>query len=556
MTLQYTPIAVMSLLTAGLAVVLAWAVWHRRTVPGRTAFAGLMLAAGEWALMRTLEAAAVEMTAKIFWAKLEYPGIVSVSVFWLIFVLRYTDFGSWLTRRRRHQLVLWIVPAITLALALTNEWHHLIWTTITPSPTRPTEILIYGHGTWFWVHAVYSYTLLLVGSLWLIRAAVRSYRVYRVQSAVILMATAMPWIGNAIYLTGLSPIPGLDLTPLSCVLTGLLLSWAIFRYRLFDLVPVARHTLIDNMADGVLVLDAQNRIVDVNPAAQHLIGAGPSGLIGQSASQALAPWPDVVARYCDQRDVQDELVIDSVQPARYLDLRISLLVDRHGRFTGRLVVLRDISERKRAEIELQQANERLRERLAEIQALQTRLREQAVCDPLTGLFNRRHFFTLAHQAFEHARQHERPLAAIMIDLDHFKDVNDTYGHAVGDQVLVAAGQRIQGNLRQTDVLCRYGGEEFAVLLPGTALDPAHQVALRIHESMVQAPIRAGEHDAVISASLGVAGLADDVVNLDQLLVHADLALYAAKRAGRSRVVAYDSPTGRRIHQETPPLEVG
>ncbi len=161
----------------------------------------------------------------------------------------------------------------------------------------------------------------------------------------------------------------------------------------------------------------------------------------------------------------------------------------------------------------------------------------AITDPLTGLYNRRHFFDLAHREVEQAGRANQPLSVIMLDVDYFKQVNDRHGHLLGDHVLQMVANRCRSLLRPVDILARYGGEEFVIMLPGTALDHARQVAERLRQHIAQMPIGMADTTIQITISLGVAELSIyDHLDLDGLLSRADKALYLAKQSGRNQVV--------------------
>ena len=164
------------------------------------------------------------------------------------------------------------------------------------------------------------------------------------------------------------------------------------------------------------------------------------------------------------------------------------------------------------------------------------LERLADVDILTGIFDRRHFFELAEMEIARARRYKRPAAVIMIDIDHFKDVNDNFGHAIGDEVLRILADRLRGVLRQTDVLGRYGGEEFAVLLAETEPEMAKLVADRLCNRINDEPLSAGRRQIPLTISLGVSSLGDELQDLAGLLARADAAMYAAKHSGRNRVV--------------------
>jgi diguanylate cyclase (GGDEF)-like protein len=183
-----------------------------------------------------------------------------------------------------------------------------------------------------------------------------------------------------------------------------------------------------------------------------------------------------------------------------------------------VAAIRDITERQRFEKEL--------ERLA-------------ITDSLTGLFNRRHFFAEAEKIFSRSKFAPFELAILMLDIDHFKKVNDTYGHQHGDAVLCEIAQRLRDNLRPTDLLGRYGGEEFVALLIRTPSSGVGPVAERLVTSIREYPIKSNGVTISVTISLGAASLTEKIANLDELLSHADQALYTAKQLGRNRWAAWD-----------------
>ncbi len=163
------------------------------------------------------------------------------------------------------------------------------------------------------------------------------------------------------------------------------------------------------------------------------------------------------------------------------------------------------------------------------------VQQLAITDGLTGLYNRRHFFALAERELERARRYGHPLSVILLDLDHFKHVNDTYGHSVGDEALRVVAARCRECLRSIDHLGRYGGEEFAALLPENDLDGARAAAERLRQCIAESPVETSQGLLPLTISLGVAALDESCPDLATLLSRADAALYVAKKEGRNRV---------------------
>jgi PAS domain S-box-containing protein len=357
---QYTPYVLPLVIAAGLSAALALFVWRHRSAPGAKVLVLLMLAAAEWSLGYGLELVSADLPTKLFWGKVAYLGIAIVPTAWLAFALQYTGREKWLTRRNLVLLV--IEPSVTLLLAWTNDLHGLIYSDIRLDTSGPFSMLDLTFGVGSWVDVVYAYLLLALGALLLIQAIIRSPRLYRRQVGILLIGASAPLVAEILSISGLIPSPHLDLTPFAFTLSGLAAAWSFFHYRLLDIVPVAHDAVVKGMSDSVILLDAQNRIVDLNPAAQQIIGCPASEAIGQPAAQVLSDRPDLVERYRDVTEAQAEIVLGEGEAQRTYDLRISPLHDRRNHLTGRLVVLRDITERKQAE-------ESLRQRTAHLEAL-------------------------------------------------------------------------------------------------------------------------------------------------------------------------------------------
>ena len=370
-----TPYAIALFVAAVISAAAALAAWRRRDAPGGLPLALLMAAVAEWSLAVALEAAAVGVSHKVFWSVVQYVGVVSSPVFLLMFALEFAQLDHWLTRRR--QIALWVIPVVTFGMAATNGWHGLLWPSFTPSADPASNMLVYGHGPWFWIEVVYFYLLVGAAGAILVWTSYRFRDVHRQQALALLLAVPLPWIASAVYVFELGPAGGYDFTPIGFALGGLTLLWAISRLQLFDLVPVARDTLVESMKDGVLVLDGQDRVVDANRAASEALGVEP--LIGKPAEAVLARWPDLMEHVGDVTDTLTEIRVGD-DPPRDLDLRISPLFDRRGALTGRLIVWRDITERKQAQMLRRARDEleaRVKERTAELEQANEEIRQFA-----------------------------------------------------------------------------------------------------------------------------------------------------------------------------------
>ncbi|MCC7358520.1 MAG: GAF domain-containing protein [Anaerolineales bacterium] len=319
--------------------------WTRRNRVGRL-FALFAVCAAIWGLTYTLELNSAGLAAKLLWAKLAYAGIALAPVAWMAFALQFTGRDRLLNRRAL--LVLLIIPLITLALVVSNEAHHLIWAEAGLDTSGPFTALAVAHGLWFWVFAIYSYGLNFVGIVLVLLTMVRAPAVYQGQVAMLLLGVALPWLANFIYLSGQSSLPHWDLTPAGFLLSAVAIAWGAWRYQLLELQPVPRDTLVDASADGLIVLDALGRVVDLNAAAQQI--AGPRAAIGQSVRVVLPDRPELLRPAA--APTRTEVLLGS--PARVYDLSVTPLQNRPGELTGQLIALRDISAQKEAQAALRE----------------------------------------------------------------------------------------------------------------------------------------------------------------------------------------------------------
>lgn len=354
-TPQITP-----LLLAGLvSVFLGIYAWRRRATTGALTFTLLTLAVAVWSLAYVLEIASGDRTVKIFWAKVQYFGITGTPLAWLAFALQFTNREKWLTRR--NIALFMIIPLLTLPIAWTTEWHGLLWSQINFDPEAPFEPLALSYGFWFWVNWGFANVMLVIGSGLLIDMFLRAPRLYRMQSGLLLFVALAPWLGNAIYVLGFAPITNFDLTPVGFALSALIVAWNLFQFKLLDIVPVARSAVVEGIGDGVLVIDYQNRIVDVNPAAQLILACDASQVVGRAIDQVFSPWPELYRYMAAGIEGQTEIIRSKpgLSP-QYFDVRLSSLRDRRRQVTGRLLVLRDITQHKQADQALLESEEKFR----------------------------------------------------------------------------------------------------------------------------------------------------------------------------------------------------
>ena len=516
MTLQLTLIAVLWLVGASALVLLA-TIWQRGHVRRKPWLASLATASATYAFGYGLELAGDSVDWVLATYYVQHPGIAFLPT---IILLAAIDLGRLPARLARWLLTVTVsIALITIALVYTNPWHDLYHVDPRMQQVGPLTLITFDPGAWYVVfHVSAGLVLLFVNAVlvrtWL-RAPAASAR--RAQAATVTLASLVPWAGSLVYVTGILPFP-LDVTPLALAFTTALLYLGVTRYALADPSPIARELVFDRMLDPVLVLDSERRLVDHNRAAAHLFTAVPSNWIGRTLPELLGQ--DVALH----RDPSATDTIVEGQPLEFggqaYDARIAQLRDGRGRQLGQAVVLRDITEHAR------------------MQRLLTRL---AHTDELTGLANRRRFIDLTERVLERARLAGQAITLVVFDLDHFKRVNDTYGHLTGDALLRAIAVSVEAKLRPTDLLGRYGGEEFAACLPGADATPARRAGERVRAAIATTTVEAHDGSAVgTTASVGVCTVsAGASADLETLLARADAAQYQAKHQGGDRVAVVE-----------------
>jgi PAS domain S-box-containing protein len=340
----------LTILTAstGISLILAVYTWRRRQTTGAKLFSLMMLALFVWSLTYLIQILSPTLAAQAFWNKATYFGIVTTPIFWFLFSLEYTERKNWITRSRL--VGLFIFPVITLLLIWTNAAHHLFWVT-DGKLVQEGDILLRSaeNGLWFWVHSLYSYFFILAGTVMVVRALLHWPSQYRGQMAWILLAVFAPWIFNIIQIFKLLPIL-IDLTPFAFTLTGIGMVFALFRYRLLDLAPIAREVIIEGMQDGMIVLDTSDRIVETNKAAHRILNIPANQtLIGKKLADAITRWPDLVKRSENASEIEDEIALGTDAEQSWVGLTSLPLLDKKNNAVGRLFMIRDITSRKRSE---------------------------------------------------------------------------------------------------------------------------------------------------------------------------------------------------------------
>jgi PAS domain S-box-containing protein len=362
---QPNPYTFPLLVATAISLSLSWFTWRKRPAPGALYHTLFLWGMGQWSLSSALQWANAGLEAQVFWGLFRFVGTELITVAFLFFAFEYVQREGWTTRR--NFILLSIIPIFSLLAAATNGWHHLFWRETSLVPLGDFNALSVVDGPIFWAHALYDYGLLFWAIMVFLGSFRRTPRLYRAQIAAVLAAAAVPLASSLIYNSGNSPFPYLDLTPFGFTLSGIVLYFGFFRYKMLDLVPAARDAIVQHMADGVIVLDSRDRVVDANHAAERLFALSASRMIGQPASSLLPAWEGI--RPADIRaEYNGEITLPGAAGGEesIFEIRLSPVTDTGGQAVARLLLLRDVTARKRTEFNLRDSLSRFDEMIENI----------------------------------------------------------------------------------------------------------------------------------------------------------------------------------------------
>ena len=510
--LQLTVWSLPPILAAVVSIALFIRATTHRATPGVQGLLVLLTATAGWGLADAVSITATDPLIKTWAAKFSFASMTVAPLAWFVFCTGYAK-----RQPRVSNLLLWsitCVPAAIVAMAFTNEAHNLVWSSQQMINEGGASLLALEPGPLF--YAMFGY-----GCVWLIAGSSifgYAFSINRSDWKPIAAVVCTPLIAATAILFTISPwnpSTALNLTALGVAVSAWVLYQGIIGFGLLDNIPVVRDRVVDQLSDPVVVVSYKGSIVDANGAAAEMFGQSLSDIRGLGIAQFIPNWPKEDL----ERDgaAADEISIGG----QIYDVAFSCL-EQDPRHSDVVLLFRDVTVRHEDERRLRKMQKEL-ERLAHT-------------DALTGLYNRRIFMQRLNEEIERVRRHRSGMSVLIFDLDHFKRVNDTFGHDMGDVVLQTVAKIADQVKRTSDVAARLGGEEFALLLPETDQQGAVQLAQRLRKAIEgHSFVSPGGAPVEVTASLGVATTTVDKVASENLLNKADRALYRAKNNGRNRV---------------------
>jgi diguanylate cyclase (GGDEF)-like protein/PAS domain S-box-containing protein len=521
-------------LAAAISLAITVYAWMQRARPGSLLFSFMMLAVSAYTLTAGLMSSAATPEGALSWVHWHYFSLTSMVALYICFIFQFTGNARWINRYTLPVIIL--MPILTQIIIETNPIHHWFLQDIAFSKNgilMGLSTIVYGG--FFWVHTIYSYSLVLLGMGMLVVMSVRSFWIYKAQFVTLLIAVFFPLLGSIndskVFFSGI-PYP---IVPLCFTVMGLLLAWNLYRNKMLNIIPVARDMLIESMSDCLFVLDLSDHLIDINSSAIQLFNLEKEDLIGKTSEQLLLNWPQTFNRFRGVYETQGDISIVHNGEQLFFDMKVSPVLNKYGKTIGKMVILRDITQRVFAQLELQDTLKRVNE-------LKEELYRHSIRDPLTSMYNRRYLEEIFPRELANADRAHTPISFVMMDIDHFKIINDTYGHLVGDQVLLALSAFFREHIRVGDLIFRYGGEEFLALLINSDAEAARQIAERWQKELANQNLKINGNLINITLSIGIAEYGRGNISGHEVIHAADMALYQAKDNGRNCISVYDSPS--------------
>ncbi len=449
----------------------------------------------------------------VFWNLIQYLGLPFISVLWLMVALLYTK--TIYSLKIRIALLLLSLPVITFFIRLTNSWHHLFYTKWEIRQLSGYYSLYMERGFWYYVNISYSILCLLLTVIIYFIGYLKNKAGYtKPHFLVFLFASLLPFIGIVLILFAFGEW-SIDYSALIMPVSLLIISYGILKYDFLEIRTLARETIFENNFAGMVVLGPGKRIIDYNKAAEKFFEAINISLNNYPIEHILDREPKLLEIFESESSRDFSLVIDGEE--KYFEIDVVPLGDPYNENTRMLKSIRDVTEERK---------------------VQEKLKFLATIDSLSGLYNRAEFMNLAKREFVWAKRNNEELSLLIMDLDNFKIINDTFGHAAGDEVIREIGSIIMTSFRKTDIAGRIGGEEFAVVLKNASLEEAKRVAEKFRETVANRKVNYGEQEISFTVSIGMAairGNIGDIDDVEDVLKKADDALYKAKAKGRNCV---------------------
>ena len=449
----------------------------------------------------------------LFWNHFQYLTIPFIPTLWLLIILEYTDRWIQTINNKLLVILILIIPVITVILNFTNSYHGLYYSSTTIIKSFGHNVLKINKGPWYYIQTAYIFLCLLI-SLFLVYQKFTFDKSRKKLLSIMFISLILPLLGILLNIIDIFK-NAFDYGVLFISISIMLNIIAILKYDFLEITSTAKDRLFEISSDGLMVLDNDNNILDLNLSAMKLFNISQKKLLPYNIDKFLSNEPDL------NKILKNADKVVWVKSLGKKDYHFEITtVEIKNKFTNKIGYLKTIRN------------------ITEEEELKTKLELLATTDTLTKINNRFKFMELAEREFQLSKRYKRTFAVLMVDIDHFKKINDNYGHAVGDIVLKNLGVLMKNHFRTTDILGRIGGEEFAIILVNTSLDDATKKAESFRQLVENTIVSVEELNVKFTVSIGLSQYNNGYQAFDEILKVADEALYYSKANGRNRITVY------------------
>lgn len=459
-----------------------------------------------------LEIASKDLSLKIVFNTIKFIPVFFLAPLWLFFVLKLLKRKC---NKKWCKFLVLIVPIVSLILRLTNEIHGLYYTNAHVNLISPFKELEYTPGPWVYVFAGLNVIVITIIFIFIIIDIIKEKD--NRQYAIIMLASFLVLLFSA-SLAMLSKSKNfIMLLPLILPILVTFISLQIYRFNFFNIIPLSHSKVFEWSENGIMVLDNQLRLTDFNKAMQDIFPQIAKNDYGTKLEILIEESSRLENAIVQSKECT--IKIENTSSVSHYNINSTVLYDKKHRKSGFMVTFTNVTK--------------LIDTMDELSYL-------ANTDSLTGLYTRRMFTERAKKELIKAKIHGMPLSFVMLDIDQFKKINDTLGHVAGDNVLKDIAKVCKNSLRSVDLLGRFGGEEFIILLPETDTYEAVLISERIRKRIEELTIIFEGKSIKVNVSLGVAGVKKVTSeDLDMFIINADKAMYSAKMSGRNKVILFN-----------------
>ncbi|MBV7275705.1 diguanylate cyclase [Clostridium sp. PL3] len=499
-------------------------IFKRRNIPGVKTFIVCILLVAVWNALDAVNLLLNSMNSKIIWFGIKMAFIVYIPAVWLMTILGL----MYDARNFKNKInLLLIIPTITAIVVLTLRYNNWFSYNFYLEPVGKYKILMFSKGFWLWINASYNYLLNAVSIGILIKSVFSRQYARKKQAIIMIIGMFFPIVTDILFIGNINIYNNLDTTSISFCISVIVGVYGMIRYKFMDIVVIAREYVFEDMNELMIVLDENKKIVDMNRKALEMLNVNISRVIGMPINQIIGEIDKY--NFYDLKESSLKIHLKNKILDKNADYygSLSAIKKYKNYIVGYLILLYDITELVTAQNELKQVNN-------ELIRLNERLYIDSIKDELTKVSNKKYITELLQNEIKNVIRNCTYLSIAMVDIDHFKKVNDNYGHLIGDKVLEKVAELINIELDVKGKVGRFGGEEFLILLPNTQLKVGYEICDKIRYKISKYKFECNKLS--ITISVGITELKYDD-NINSLIKRADDCLYRAKHNGRNRVEA-------------------